>query len=552
MKPLAAVLVLAGVLAVTASAQPAINANGIVNAGSYAIPGLPNSGIAQGSIFTIFGTNMGPATLQKASSFPIPSNLGGTSVKITAGGQSFDAPMIYTVAGQVAAIMPSNTPVGSANVTVTYNGATSASQSVQVVANSFGTFSVNQQGNGAGVIVDSNYQLFLPNSAARPGDAAILWGTGLGPVTFPDSGQPQATNLTNIPVQLYVGGKTVNTTYQGRSGCCAGLDQIIFTVPSGVEGCSVPVTVRINNVVSNTTTMPITSSSNRVCSDPGGISDTDLAGLFSKGTFSVGFVELTRTTSTSSLPPPIGGTTTTDSGFASFSSFTPTSYAGATGALQFTAVGSCIVTVFSGQGSSPVSGTSVGLDAGSAISVTGPKGAKQLTPLQAVKGAYSAQLSSTGSTYLDPGSYAINNGSGGADVKGFSFNLNVAQALTWTNQSTVTANPIDRTKGVTVTWSGGAPGTYATISGTSIVTGPPAFGAGFVCRAPVEAGTFTVGPDVLLQLPPSTTISAGGFSISTGSLDLANASNPVKFTAPGLDYGFATASSGSGATVAYQ
>jgi hypothetical protein len=32
-------------------------------------PGLPNGGIAQGSIFVIFGDNLGPATLVQVSAF---------------------------------------------------------------------------------------------------------------------------------------------------------------------------------------------------------------------------------------------------------------------------------------------------------------------------------------------------------------------------------------------------------------------------------------------------------------------------------------------------
>ena len=44
------------VLAATAAAQPQIAANGVLNAASNALVGWPNSSIAQGSIFTIYGT----------------------------------------------------------------------------------------------------------------------------------------------------------------------------------------------------------------------------------------------------------------------------------------------------------------------------------------------------------------------------------------------------------------------------------------------------------------------------------------------------------------
>jgi concanavalin A-like lectin/glucanase superfamily protein len=45
-----------------------------VNAASYANPALPNSGIAQGSLFSIFGSKLGPST-SPAPAFPYPPRL---------------------------------------------------------------------------------------------------------------------------------------------------------------------------------------------------------------------------------------------------------------------------------------------------------------------------------------------------------------------------------------------------------------------------------------------------------------------------------------------
>jgi hypothetical protein len=63
---------------VSAGAQPVINPNGIVNSASYLAPGLPGSGIAQGSIFTISGKGLGPATATAAPGvFPLSHHAGG-------------------------------------------------------------------------------------------------------------------------------------------------------------------------------------------------------------------------------------------------------------------------------------------------------------------------------------------------------------------------------------------------------------------------------------------------------------------------------------------
>jgi uncharacterized protein (TIGR03437 family) len=108
MKQLTTVVASAMLCAGTAFAQPVVSA--AQNAASYALPGLPNGGLARGSMFVIFGQRLGPATLNIINSFPLPLALDGTSVKVTVGTTTVDAYIIYTSAGQVAAILPSNTP----------------------------------------------------------------------------------------------------------------------------------------------------------------------------------------------------------------------------------------------------------------------------------------------------------------------------------------------------------------------------------------------------------------------------------------------------------
>ncbi len=65
-----------------AVAQPQIAANGVLNAASNAYVSLPNSSIAQGSIFSIYGANLGPAS-SPALAYPLQSTLGGVSVQVT-------------------------------------------------------------------------------------------------------------------------------------------------------------------------------------------------------------------------------------------------------------------------------------------------------------------------------------------------------------------------------------------------------------------------------------------------------------------------------------
>src|SRR5438309_813222 len=54
--------------------------------------------------------------------------------------------------------------------------------------------------------------------------------------------------------------------------------------------------------------------------------------------------------------------------------------------------------------------------------------------------------------YLEAGNYTVDNGPGGSDIGHFSASLALKTPLTWVNQDAITA--VDRSQGVTVTWSG--------------------------------------------------------------------------------------------------
>src|SRR5215472_397831 len=264
--------------AALAHAQAPVITGGPVNAASYVLTGLPNANIAQGSMFVLFGTNIGPAKIANAFAFPLPTTLSATSIQVSVGGTVTKAIMLFAVSSQVAAILPSATPLGSGTLTLTFNGQASNSVPIHVVASTLGIFTRNQSGSGPGVLFNFNSQSDQPvNSlvtAAHPGQVLTLWGTGLGKVTGDEAGGPLPGNLS-VPVDVFVGTKQVTPSYKGRSGCCAGIDQVVFAVPDGVEGCYVSVNVRVGGVLSNSATIAVTSSGT-ICSDPAGFEAADL------------------------------------------------------------------------------------------------------------------------------------------------------------------------------------------------------------------------------------------------------------------------------------
>src|SRR5262249_12951455 len=210
--------------------------------------------------------NPTPLSLLQDASFPLPTAQGmnGTSVQVKFGGTSIDAIMLYESATTVAAILPSSAPTGTAAVTVTYNGQSSAPAIVHVRQRAFGLFSLNQNGNGPGAIYNINSPtdavVNRVTHAAQPGQTIALFGTGLGAVLGDETQQTFPGNIAEqLGLQILVGGKRVNPPiYAGRTRW-PGVDEIDIQAPPGVEGCYVPVAVVLNNITSNFVSMSISS-----------------------------------------------------------------------------------------------------------------------------------------------------------------------------------------------------------------------------------------------------------------------------------------------------
>ncbi|MBZ2183671.1 MAG: hypothetical protein K7J46_03095 [Bryobacter sp.] len=541
-------------LSLALEAQPLVDEGGILNAASYLSPRLPGGAIAQGSIFVIFGDRMGPATLA-AAGFPLPNTLAGTSVRVTSGGQSLDCPLVYTVASQVAAILPSNTPVGSATLTVSFGGQTSAARSFRVVASAFGTFSLNLGGTGPGVITNfesaTSHPLNTALQSARPGQTLILYGTGLGalPAGTPDNGAAPAVQINAANVELYVGSRRANVAYAGRAPTFAGLDQINFVVPGGVEGCSVPVAVKIGDIISNYVSIAVAAAGG-VCSDPLSLPSSLLDRLNSGGSVRLGNMSLSRVELENSVPVAGIQALKIDSGNADFSELTPAALnSGAQlGLAGSSSMGTCYVFVGNPSGLFPADPIRPrGLDAGTAINLNGPKGARTLRRAPGVTGSYNETLT-TGDLlgpilgggdpdgYLVAGNYTFNNGTGGTDVRGFNTSYTLPPNLNWTNRAATTT--VNRANGLTVNWTGGDPNGYVQIYGFSPVDNNDNSVRGyFVCTERTSVGTFTVPPAVLLAIPPSPPAPTGSSLPPRGSLGVGSISPTREFSAPGIDYG---------------
>jgi hypothetical protein len=382
-----------------------------------------------------------------------------------------------------------------------------------------------------------NYNLLSITNAVNPAEYIILWGSGVGPVSGDETNYQTQKDMTNIPIEVDIGGVKSTVAYHGRSQF-PGLDQINVIVPAGVSGCNVSVAVvsGSGNIVSNYGTIPV-AASGRTCSDQtSGLSASQLQTLTTKGTVNWGSIGMGKSTTTT---PPIifggvtispGGTTVSDSASAIFVRYTGAQFGSAT--QTATSMGSCTVYTYSlgngGPAANPIQPTY--LNAGPVVNVNGPQG-KQVLTLQS--GIY-FNSASVAFIPASGGVFTFDNGSGASDVGAFTASLTLAAPLVWTNMNSITT--VTRSQGVTVTWTGGDPNSYVQIGGSAFSGADnSAVGGAFYCTAPVNAGTFTVPASVLLSLPP--TGSSSGFPIP-GSLSVGNYSNPKQFTASGLDFGF--------------
>ncbi len=509
---------------------PAPTITAVENAATNIPPQLPNGAIAQGALFVVKGANLGPAALAIATTFPLTTAIGGTSIKITVGGTTVDAIMYYSLAAQVAAILPSKTPTGTGTLTVTYNGQTSATAPITVVANNIGVFTLNSTGSGDAVATFNAANPYVsPTNAPNPGEIVTLWATGLGPVGFDETNAAQQADMPNIPLKVFIGGKEANVLFRGRNGCCAGVDTIYVTVPQGLSGCANSVIMQIGNQISNATSIPV-ATSGRICTPVNGST------ILGSGPHSFGGFTLERYIQTSPAIGSVPATTTKmDLVAGTFEKITPGATPQQGSQLDVVSYGSCLVSIqTSGQNSTPNTGTVQPLDAGPSIAMAAPFGNRVL-PKSTVAGIafYQATLDNTATT-LTGGTYTFT-GPGGADVGPFTATYNMPTPLTWTNQSSITT--VNRAAGVTLTWTGGDPNGYVQISGSSTAYGATAATtatASFTCTARDSDGSFTVPPVVLLQLP-ATAPAPGSNIVVPGILALTGTGGTVGFQASGLD-----------------
>ncbi len=217
---------------------------------------IPGTVVAPGEIVVIYGTGLGPPV--PATNQPVNGAFGtylaGTGVQF----DNFNAPLLYTSATQVVAIVPFEEAVGNtAQVVVTYNNQNTLAAPAYVYI-APGVFTLTGNGVGQAAAVNQNGTLNGPAAPAPVGSVVALYTTGEGQTTPPgtDGALASAAAYSQQIVTATVGGLPAVVTYSGAApGEVAGVTQVNVLIPALVPtGNAVPVVLQVAGAIGDAST----------------------------------------------------------------------------------------------------------------------------------------------------------------------------------------------------------------------------------------------------------------------------------------------------------
>jgi minor extracellular serine protease Vpr len=257
--------------------QPEINANGVVDAASFAIPA---GGFAPGSYVTAFGSGLSQS-FAAVRTPALPPSLAGVSVSFDAPGTSLHPPgrLHFVSAGQIAVQIPWELAgATSAVMTITLSG--SASRNVRDDGSNLGTYQSQAVTIPIGAqspalfeyteaatdlrlpaALDENFAVLGTANPARRGHYIQLYMNGLGAVDpQPATGEPSPASplsYCKLPPTVTIAGQPAVVQFCGLTPTVVGLYQINALVPESLSPGVHPMVVTIGGVPSRATNLVV-------------------------------------------------------------------------------------------------------------------------------------------------------------------------------------------------------------------------------------------------------------------------------------------------------
>ena len=207
--------------------------------------------VAPGEIVTIYGSGLGPKQLTPFNldaSGRLSSQLSGTAVLFN----NIPAPIVYTSATQVAAIVPYAITGPVAQIVVQYEGQTVSTSTVALAPAVPGLYTADYTGTGQAAAINEDGSLNSISKPAAPGGVIALYATGGGQMQ-PSAVDGQIASSTPavpiLPVSVSIGGLQAQVQYAGGAPMQVnGLLQINAVIPADVTpGNAIPISVQIGS-----------------------------------------------------------------------------------------------------------------------------------------------------------------------------------------------------------------------------------------------------------------------------------------------------------------
>jgi uncharacterized protein (TIGR03437 family) len=233
---------------------PYIVPTGVANgAGS-----TPQTGLAAGSVVSIFGANLANGVALGPSS-PMTQTLAGTTVLLG----SRLLPLFFVSPAQINFQLPSDVPSGAQTLTVSTQGQPDVQASFNVVQDAPGLFSSAVNGQTYAVATHADGSPVTLAAPVQQGETITLYGTGFGPSTparpFGFAVPQSPAYVLNDPATIQIGSAApVAPSAAFAVAGSVGVDAVQFTLGTDApSSTSAQLTITINGQVSNMVLLPI-------------------------------------------------------------------------------------------------------------------------------------------------------------------------------------------------------------------------------------------------------------------------------------------------------